>query len=180
MATALQLNFGLERKSPRGCPAHAATCSVRWHFPLLGPLLLDNPVRGSWGSVTGSRRLAPTSGARQRASAAVVAAAPLSGCWDALSLPQLISFANVCVARYAKCHSRGTWTPKGSLCWKRVEVECDSYPRGRKGKGRKGRSRQKIKGREWLPLGGRLPGTGSAWFVLFCGCPSPFFDSSMF
>lgn len=84
-----------------------------------------------------NHRPTPTSGATQRGSGAV--AAFLSWCWDSLSLPQLISFANVCVAHYATCHSRETRTPKGSLFWKRVEVECDSCPRGHKGKGRRGR-----------------------------------------
>lgn len=158
LATALQLNFGLERKTPRG----------NRHMP---------PRGVSSGTVAFSvarASVAPQS--EERATEAdslgvTCTSTPLRlakrdlqlwwlpplECWDSVSLPHLISFANVCVARYAKCHSRETRTPKG-VCAGRGRERMWLLAKRTQGKGRKG-------GLVWYrkkagALGGRLFYTG--------------------
>lgn len=113
----------------------------------------------------GSHLHTHTSGASREGPAAVVAAT--LKCWDSVSLPHLISFANACVARYAKWPSRETRTPKGSLCWKRERKKCGSWLRGHKARaGKAGRG-------EAITLGGRLFWTGFGCSGFFVSPPPP-------
>lgn len=86
---------------------------VPWHFPLLGPLLLPEPVRGSRGSVTGSRRLTRPLGPGRGKRGGAAAAAFRSLGWDSLSPLHLISFANVCATPLCPVPQRGNGTPQG-------------------------------------------------------------------
>ena len=121
LAAALQLNFGLERKTPRGGPAHAARCP-EWQmaFSVARACVTSRAVRGSRGSVTGRRWLTPPLGPGQGNCGWLAGRSCLqSPGWDSLSPPHLIRFANVCAARWAKHRSGETRTPKGSLSWER-------------------------------------------------------------
>lgn len=125
------------------CTCHHLQCPVA--FSVVRVSAASRSREGQLGLSYREPQAHPHLPARRRACAAGAATAFLSRRWDSLSLPQLISFANVCVPHYAKCHSRETRTPKGSLCWERVEKECDSCLRVCKGKGRKGRRKKKKK-----------------------------------
>ena len=121
LAAALQLNFGLERKTPRGGPAHAARCP-EWQmaFSVARACVTSRAMRGSRGSVTGRRWLTPPLGPGQGNCGWLAGRSCLqSPGWDSLSPPHLIRFANVCATRWAKHRSGETRTPKGSLSWER-------------------------------------------------------------
>lgn len=78
-------------------PAHA----TRWHFPVarasVAPQSQGKATKTELRGVT----CTPTPLVPAGKGLAAVVAATLK-CWDSMSLPHLIRFANACVARYAK------------------------------------------------------------------------------
>ena len=175
VATALQLNFGLERKTPRGGPAHAARCpECQMAFSVARACVTSRAMRGSRGSVTGSRWLTPPLGPGKGNCVWLGSRSCLQSLgWDSLSPPHLISFANVCVARCAKQCSGETRTPKGSLSWERWRRNAalgDAKARaGKEGGGKKRKvvtSGWKVT-TDWLVYSCFLAATPSPSFVFF-------------
>jgi len=184
VATALQLNFGLERKTPRGGPAHAARCpECQMAFSVARACVTSRAMRGSRGSVTGSRWLTPPLGPGKGNCVWLGSRSCLqSPGWDSLSPPHLISFANVCVARCAKQCSGGKSDPQREFVLGEVEKECGSWLRGCQGKGRKGRRGKK---RKVVTSGWKVSTDGLVYSCFLAATPSPsifffFFASSMF
>ena len=154
LAAALQLNFGLERKTPRGGPAHAARCP-EWQmaFSVARACVASRAMRGSRGSVTGRRWLTPPLGPGQ-GNACGWPAAPASKPGLGLPVPATLDSFCKCVCRtLSQASQRGNADPQREFVLGEVEKECGSWLRGCKARAEKEGGGKKGK---WLPLGGRL------------------------
>lgn len=122
-----------------------AAQSVRWHFPLLGPVLLPGH-EGSRGSVTGVAG-SPHPGARERN--CVWLGQPLLGSPEpGLGTPcprHTWLVLQMCVSHVVPSNAAGKLGPQREFVLGEVEKECGSWLRGCQGKGRKGRRGKKRK-----------------------------------